>query len=253
MTRRKYNKPSIQEAIFEARFMHDSFDTAIPGQIFEIIKNEFPIKQDIKHIPIYLDNVDSVSIPRFPMHVPMMQARKADNSMLLQVGHGITVANNLKYSSWENFTPAIEAIVSAYVSTTTPQSVTRIATRYINNIFITEGNANIADYFNLGIQIPDLISNINAFELIVVNEFDRDVNGQASKFNVKTRFLTEALKPGETGNRFILDIDCSTSVTFEPKINHILAYAQEAHNLLVEIFEATITNKTRDLLEIYHD
>jgi uncharacterized protein (TIGR04255 family) len=251
MLRRKYKKPAIQEAIFEAKFTYDSdnFGVTTPGEIFEKIKVNYPKKQNIKHIPIFLDNPDNTQQPPFLIQAPLIQAKKADDSELLQLGPGIAVANRLKYTSWEDFIPGIQTILDAYICTAQPNAVTRIGTRYIN-CFLIPQSAHITDYFNLGIQIPTTLSNLEGFDLTFVNKIKSVDDQSTPNFNIRTRFFTDTLMPGETGNKLILDIDCYVTKEFTPDAKKMIYLATQAHDMLETIFENIITDKTRNLMEV---
>ncbi len=244
--RRKYKKPAIQEAIFEVKFDYAGFDSAIPGQFFEKVRQLYPKKQDIKHISVFLGA--SHNTP--PIQAPSIQACKEDGTELLQVGPGIVVANCLRYTSWENFSETIYAAINAYIDLAKPSNVTRVATRYINSFLIPEEKINLSDYFCLGFQIPSSLSNLKGLDLTLLNEIETDKNQCDQNFEIRTKFMTDALKPGEIGNRFILDIDCYTTTEISPVQNKILSLATQAHNILSSVFETIITEKLRYLMEV---
>lgn len=240
--KRKYKYPAIKEAIFEAKFNYDSFDSAVPGQIFERIKSEFPNKQDIKHEILFLEK--DVSIQPMPMiQTPLMRARNENNSELLQFGPGIIAANRFKYTTWEDFLPSIKKITHAYLDIAKPQITNSVGMRYINSFLIPESNTKITDYFKIYIDIPDL-SVLNGFNLLLANTIKVDDD----LFSVRTKFLTDALLPNEHGNKFILDIDCYISPNIMPDVEKIALIASKAHNIISDIFEKIITDKTRVLL-----
>ena len=244
-SKRKYKNPAIKEAIFEAKFNYDSFDSAVPGQIFEQIKTEYPHKQDIKHELVFLEKDTSVPASSMPaIQAPLMRVRKDDHSELLQFGPGIVVANRLKYSTWEDFIPSIKKITNAYLDTAKPQTLTRVGMRYINSFLIPESNTNILDYFKININIPDSLCSLNGFNLSLMNTIAID----EFIFNIRTRFLTDALTPNETGNKFILDTDCYVLLNIAPNTDQIISLATKAHNILGNVFEDTITDKTRALM-----
>lgn len=246
-SKRKYKNPAIKEAIFEAKFDYDSFDSAAPGQIFEKIKSDYPHKQDIKHELVFLEK--DVSISPLSMHkiqAPLIRARNEENSELLQFGPGIAVANRLKYSTWESFAPSIKKITSAYLEIAKPQALTRVGMRYINSFLIPESDTNIFDYFKINIDIPNSLSTLSGFNLLLTNT----IASEDLIFNVRTRFLTDALALNETGNKFILDIDCYVSPSSIPDIEQIISLADKAHNILGDIFEDIITDRTRVLMGV---
>ncbi|KTC91290.1 TIGR04255 family protein [Fluoribacter dumoffii] len=243
MKKRKYDKPQIQEAIFEAKFNFENFDVAMPGQIFELIKNEYPIKQDYKHFSLTFSENSNLS----PLiQAPLIRASKNDNSEILQFGPGITVANNLRYESWDAFEPTINKILSAYIDVANPINVNRIGTRYINNIHIPLENISVSDYFNLDIQIPSQLPSMKSLELVFLNDVVRNNNS----FTIRTRFSTETLKQNEIGGRFILDLDCYIEKQFDCDIKSLISLAKESHDILEDFFETIISNKTRSILEV---
>lgn len=253
MTKRQYKKPAIQEAIFEAKFEQMNFDYATLGQIFDIVKDKYPNKQDIKQIPLLIDRTGNVSPSPSQLQVqaPQMRAIKSDNSELIQMGPGIVTANKLNYVSWKGFITAIDAALQGYINIVKPNITTRIATRYINSFHIHESTVNITEYFNLGLHIPNNLSNIQAFNLTLLNQFKLIEN--YPEFEIRTKFLSDALREGEVGNRFILDIDCYINFRVEPRIDKIIFIATQAHDLLESIFESIITDKTRLLMEVVND
>lgn len=248
--KRKYKKPAIQEAIFEAKFAYDNFDSAIPGQIFERIKGSYPKKKNIESITVTFGNANTLQSSPSPVQTPVIQAWKEDDSELLQVGPGIAAANQLNYSNWGNFIPAIRAILSAYISIAEPLNITRVGIRYINNFLIPEENINFNDYFNIKAQIPSTLNNLQGFDLTFVNRLQS--TSKAPMFEVRTKFTTALLKAGEVGNKFILDIDCYMESTIKPtpEINDLIALATQAHDTLGLVLESILTDKIRDLLEV---
>ncbi|MFJ1269633.1 TIGR04255 family protein [Legionella lytica] len=246
MKKLKYNKPQIQEAIFEAKFDYENFDVAMPGQIFELIKNEYPTKLDYKHFSIAFS--ENSNLPPL-IQAPLIRASNKDNSEVLQFGPGITVANDLKYESWKSFEPKISKILAAYIDIAKPINVNRIGTRYINNIHIPIDNINVSDYFNLDIQIPSQLSNMIGLELVFINEATRNNN----TFTIRTKFSTEAIKPNENGARFILDLDCYIEKQFDCDRDYLISLAKDSHDILEDFFEAIINNNTRQILEVIND
>lgn len=121
MIKRKYKKPAIQEAIFEAKFEQYNFDNAVLGQIYDLVKTNYPTKHDIKHIPVLLDNSGTLFPPLLQqIEAPQLRAIKLDKSELIQFGPGIATANKLKYVSWDDFVVAINDVLKSYISIATP-------------------------------------------------------------------------------------------------------------------------------------
>src|SRR3990167_7157631 len=205
--RRKYREPSVQEAIFEAKFDLVGFDSAVPGQIYEKVKDRFPVKKDIKTRFFHLGSADASVLPLPPSEMfqrPVMQAVNEDGSALIQIGPGLAVANRIKYTNWEDFTLAIKAVLDAYIEFANPNTINRIGVRYINNFLIKETSINISDYFNFGIKVPDVINSLDGFDWSFLSRCCND--GQ--EFKIATRLYTDSLSITEKGSKFLLDIDC---------------------------------------------
>ncbi|HBD7500991.1 TPA: TIGR04255 family protein, partial [Legionella pneumophila] len=245
--KKQYLKPAIQEAIFEARFSIDNYDSTIPGQIYNLIKKEYPQKADIYPSPFFVIQRGQNQ----KAQIPIFQAKNIAETELVQIGAGIVTANHIKYVSWEQFSKTIEKILGAYVETAHPELIQRIGVRYINNFYITEESFNLNDYFNLGLVLPESLRDLQGFDLTVLNAPDK----KYSPFNIqsRTRFFTDSLRTAEVGSRFIVDIDCFIENTPEMQNQDILKRAEEAHDYLEFIFESIITDKTRQLMGIIND
>ncbi|MFO9416551.1 TIGR04255 family protein [Legionella pneumophila serogroup 1] len=247
MKKNRYQRPAIQEAIFEAKFSVDNYDSTTPGQIYDIIKREYPKKTDVYAPPIFLVRRDQ----NYKAQIPVLQAKNLDETELVQVGAGVITANHLKYISWEQFSKTIEKILTAYIDTTKPELIQRIGVRYINSFHINEESFNLNSYFNLGLVLPDSLRDLQGFELTVLNS----PNKMHSPFHIqsRTRFFTDTLRSNEVGGRFILDIDCFIESAIDLQDKDILKRAKEAHDYLEFIFESIITDKTRQLMGIMND
>lgn len=245
--KRKYRKPAVQEAIVEAKFLYDSFDTTLPGQVYERIKGTYPKKKNLELITLVLGSGDTSAKSPLPPQAPVMQAWKNDESELLQVGPGIAVANRIKYTSWDDFVPGIRAVLSAYIESVEPKLLTRIGTRYINRFLIPQENVILAEYFKIGIGIPSTFNNLQGFDLTFVHRV-RNASSPI-EFEIRTKFVTDTIRAGEIGTSFLLDIDCYCNAEIVPDVDKILSLSTEAHRVLEDVFESLLTDRTRQLME----
>ena len=248
--KRTYKNAPIQEAIVEAKFSYDSYDAALTGQVFEKIKAEYPRKQNLELITLVLGSTDSSAKQAPPPQTPVMQAWKSDNSEVIQIGPGITTVNSLRYSTWRNFLPSINTALKAYVDAANPKYLTRIGVRYINKFFIPDSSVVLSDYFKIGVAMPPEVVDLQGFDLTFIHRVRTSQGTKGADFEIRTKFVTDGLNPGEIGTRFILDIDCYLVSQISPDINQLSAIATEAHDNLEEIFEGFLTNKTRLLIGV---
>ena len=157
--RYRYEKHRIQEAIFEAKFSTENFDSTVPGLFYEKVRHEFPAKNDLKNIIISLGT--SPMPPDAPPIIPQsptMQMWDDKRTKCLQLGAGIISANilNYNYQGWDNFKQIVNLLVTSYFQSTQPQSTKRLGVRYINRFVFPEEKITISDYFNLNISSPKL-------------------------------------------------------------------------------------------------
>ncbi len=241
--RYKYERAPLQEAIFEVRFINDSFDSAIPGQIYEKVRKEFPQKKDIKQFFFAVGLQEHQFKRSSDIRAPCMQAWNTQQSQCVQVGPGIIAANDLSYNGWETFLPAIRRIVDSYVEVVSPQEVERVGMRFINRILIPEDKVSISNFFQIGISVPPIINNSHSFDITLNSR----ING---KFDVltKVRFTSDSLKKGESGVAFVLDLDASVSSLISADSTEIIEVARSAHNRIGAIFEGLLLPPTREIL-----
>lgn len=247
MEKRKYKKPAIQEVIFEAKFAYNNFDIAIPGQFYERVKDEYPIKQNI-HLSNN-ENFNGNHKESIEPQVPKLRVSKKDNSIVLQVGPGIVTANEMKHITWEQFLPKIKKALDAYIDCAQPKFVTRIGIRYVNHFLLPEENININEYFDFGIRLPVAFTKLSGFNLNLLNKLESHENSR-TEFQVQTTIATIPLSPGEQGSKLLLDIDCYSLQANHVSLENILNLSNEAHTIIYRLFESFLKDKTRLLMEI---
>lgn len=244
--RYKYTKAPLLEAIFEAKFSHASFDSAIPGQFYEKIRSDYPEKNDLKLITIAIGTIPTQSENIYsPPQLPSMQAWNKDKSSCLQIGPGIITANDKKYRSWEEFTPAINLLLQSYFECAKPLISKKVGVRCINRFLIPGDNVIISDFFCIGFALPNFLIESSAFDITLVQNFIHE----NYEINAKIRFATDTPKNEEKGIAFILDIESfvANDIPTEPKL--LLEIASVCHLYLKDIFESILQNKMRELLE----
>lgn len=243
--RYKYEKAPVQEAIFEAKFSCEDFDTALPGQFYEKVRSEFPEKNDLKAVMVTIGTASPLEDNQpSSLQTPLLQAWNAERSSCLQIGPGIIAANSLKYQEWESFTPAIKLLLNSYFEYAKPEISKRIGIRYINRFVIPENNVNLSEYFSIGISLPNTLVDSSAFDITLL----KSTQFNNYEITTKLRFASDFLKLGENGVVFLLDIDSFVvkNIPTDPKC--ILQIADFCHDYLENVFESILHDKTRNLL-----
>jgi len=156
--------------------------------------------------------------------------------------NGFTFNKIKPYTSWEKIYPEALELWKLYMEVANPQSVVRIALRYINHIKIPLPILDFAEYLTAPPNLPKLdqhLYGINGFTTrLILNETNSDVNiaiTQTVEPSVETQFAI-----------IILDIDASKIKEFtQQEIEPTLITLRNMKN---NIFFNSITDKTLRIL-----
>ncbi len=132
--------PPLLESIFEVRWevqndekngrMHDPSYPMMYGRMYERLKKDFPVIEDLPSVQAHPDTA-----PFVPRH----RMRKEKNGYpLVQVGPGIATVNMAKGYSWQPFRALIlrvvESIIELYPTDGSPLNFVKAEVRYVNGI-----------------------------------------------------------------------------------------------------------------------
>lgn len=156
--------------------------------------------------------------------------------------------NRLKpYTSWEEILPQVKDLWSLYIDIASPESITRVAVRYINHIEISKpDNIVFSDYLKVPPKVPDTPYNIpstssNFLTKIVINDLAQLIEAnfiQAFEIDIKNNLPI-----------IILDIDAFKKVDIAPDNNEIWNIFEQLHEMKNKIFFNSITDKTLEQLK----
>jgi uncharacterized protein (TIGR04255 family) len=240
----KYRKPPIIEALFQIEFDPTSkWDLAIPGIIYERVKDTFGKRQPIQHFSI-IATATEAGLEQQVARTNRVQFLSEDGEALLQVGPNIVSVHRLQpYVSWENFLPAIKLGLSSYLELAEPKGVVRIELRYINQIVIPNERVELEDYFEFYPHVgPNLPQDYGAF-VAGIQLAEPDIE---SALQLQ---LTSAASQQKGNLAFILDIGCSRQNNIEMSDAFLLEWLEAAHTLIETTFEGTLTESSRALFE----
>jgi uncharacterized protein (TIGR04255 family) len=167
--------PPLVEVIFELRWeiendqqngrMHDPNYPMMYGRLYERLKKDFPIIEDLPSVQAH---------PDMTPYVPRHRMRKEQNGYpLIQVGPGIVTINDTKAYSWNHFQSLalrlIEAIVELYPTNAIPLNFIKSEMRYVNAIRFDLARENplafLAEKLHMKVELdPEL------FEQVSLNE-----------------------------------------------------------------------------------
>jgi len=245
---RNYANPPVVEALCDIRFAPgQEWDWTIPGLLYAELQGDFPQKEQTEAIAVRVEQGLA------PQQVPSRRLRffNEERTTLIQVGEDTLVVNCLRpYIGWHNFRPMIASALEKYRSIAKPAGVASCSLRYINKIEFAERTVVIEDYLNTYPQMP-----ANLPDHVVGWSLTLDVPAPSGLM----RLQAGATSP-EEGRAFIIDL---RFIAVEPEkldlAEALLQWIDGAHDIIEQTFEASITDKTRELFheisekEVAHD
>lgn len=169
---------------------------------------------------------------------------RPENDRVLMIQPRVMTFSHLPpYTNWETFQAEGRRLWESYVSFVNPEAVTRVALRYINRIDIPRTTFETSDYFQLFLEIPKSIpQDLSAFFLQL----------QMPQTDL-SQDMTAVINFTPTGPRapehqtMVLDIDVFVTRELSTSVNELFDLFDIIRKRKNKIFEACITDKTREL------
>ena len=156
---------------------------------------------------------------------------------------GFALSKLPPYDRWEPFCGEARSLWKRYCEVAKPLGVTRIAVRYINRLELPVPILDFRDYLRTYPEVsPDLPQMLSGFvlQLQIPQEDILDC------MLILNEGLLESPKPDIAG--MLLDIDLFRPVTLSPTGDELWVALEELHVRKNAVFEACITDKTRELI-----
>ncbi len=232
-----YRAPPIIEAVIELQFAD-----AVP---FETIQKK--IARFGRHYPRHDINIDfqahfspeEASLTQSPAGYRFRNQSELE-VLVLQI-KSLGVAQLAPYPGWGAFRGRFVRDYEAHQDQFGRKSVARVGIRFINRIDIPQAEVVIPDYLSIFPMAPNLGNSIG---LSFAIETTRQL--EDARYNVTLRAST-VQSPVPQMISFMLDIDLFRQVELPQRQDHLLAMLDEMRDIKNYIFEASITDKTREL------
>jgi uncharacterized protein (TIGR04255 family) len=247
-TTRFPNAP-ITEALLDIRVtLPAQTDLAKLATFHDVIKQQYPSKQErlawrgqleIKASPIPEVSQSATGEPDGYLFTSV------DGRQVVQARlDGFTFSRLKPYDKWATLRDEARELWQHYVQIASPETVTRIALRYINRIEIPLPMRDFKDYILTTPEIaPDLPQGLGSFFMRLVIP---DPKAQA------VAIVTETMEPiDESRNRLplIFDIDVFRTAAFNIQDNAMWEAFEYLHDLKNDIFFKSITLKAKELFQ----
>jgi uncharacterized protein (TIGR04255 family) len=242
---KKYKNAPVVEALCEFQFIpNQPWDITIPGLIYEKIRKVFPEKQQQIGIGVQFRTTEKGIEHKVEPAPPRIQFYKNDKTALIQVAPDLLVVNQLKpYPAWENFKSIILENFQVYKEVANPKGFKRIGLRYINVLEFDKLQVELTDYFRYYPFIPENLPKIHGSFLTRVEfPFEDDNEMLILTFGSKIPSKLNIIS-------LVLDIDYAMIKPEYIFLDAIENWLDKAHERVENAFEASITDKARNLFE----
>ncbi len=246
-----YSRAPITEAIIDFRVAPaEGFATDKLVDIHLQIKDTFPIIQPF-HKRIGTFTVDPNGPPDVPIKVDTSAHhsgfwfRSRDNLRTFQATiDGFTFNRLAPYKSWDDFSSEARNLWRIYKEVCEPICVTRAAIRYVNLINIpAEELTELKDYFH---TFPEIASELGQRAL---QSFFMQLHIPQQDLSCLL-IINEAVAPQTNPNfvTVILDLDLFREHIWGRDDEDIWQFLEKLRHRKNEVFEASITDRTRELI-----
>jgi len=244
---KRYKSAPITEAVIEIRLQPPaSPDLSTLEGLARSLERDFP-----KRLPMHLVEV-SVTAPEnqapsetFSQAQIGFRLTKADDSRVLQLRRdGLAYSHLAPYTEWGHFRAEAEPLWQKYRAVYPDAKPTRCALRYINRIDIPQIPIEIEDYFQTYPMISKKLPQQDTVGVTLeVQMPQRDLDCMA----VIRQLLVGPVKPNHIS--IVLDVDIFRMGIESWSDSEIWAFLDRLRVRKNEIFEACITDRTRELID----
>jgi len=245
--RPQYSNAPITEAILDIRIAADGLSLADLAVLTESTDKEYPKKTVIKEVRAQISggpdgkDVAATTSQRETGFVCV----SADGKQVFQARlDGFSFSKLAPYANWESFREEAQRLWQSYRSAVKLTQVTRLAVRYVNRLDLPLPLHDFADYLTTVPQVgPGLPQSLAGYFMHLQIPFP-EINA--------VLLLNEALVPPPRVEvaSVVLDLDlfCPSQISPEEDDN-IWNLFEVLHEKKNEIFEACITDRTRELIK----
>ena len=228
----RYRNPPVVEVVCEIHFAGSSWDSTLPGQFYDAIRERFPQKREVRLMQarFTLGPEGESSADLLPGQ-PRVQFLNEAGDRWLQLGQDVIVVNKLRpYSRFEQWEGDLQLAIEIYRRLARPERIALVSIRHLNRIDLPATVVPLQDYFRIYPQLPESFEPHGPF--LVRFQVDRGGEHQT--------VVTFASAPSEHAETscFVLDLlDICSHVRFE----NLDEQLRLGHRHLWQAFEESCT------------
>jgi uncharacterized protein (TIGR04255 family) len=243
-----YTKASITEAIIDLVVgFHSDVDLSAFKGIQSNIEADYPIVEPMILAEGQFQTSPEVTATAHQSTVGYFFSSQDHKKILQSHQKGFTFRQLAPYETWEVLRDEARSLWNAYNAVTQPNTIQQVSIRYINQLDLPldpSGSLDFQDYLRTVPEISTALPNQDLSGYFMQLQFpQRDLDAQL--------ILNEAVLPRVIPNvvSVLLDLYLFSEVDFSPGTEEVWDLLGKFRDRKNEVFEACITDKTRELLK----
>ncbi len=241
--RKHYSRSPIAEAVINLRVeLPDGVALTTLTGVHQPIEADYPKLQDILVFQGQMTASPSVATTASQTQIGY-GCLSGDEKQAFQARlDGFTFSRLAPYDCWETFRDEAMRLWHIYRELTQPKAITRVAIRYINRVDVPLPLGDLKEYLRTVPEVsPDLSQGLSGYfmQLQIPQE---DIKGML--------VLNEAIVPPTQPDSvsILLDIDLYQEIDIPHDEAGLWAAIEKLHDRTDLVFEACITDRTRELI-----
>jgi len=239
---KKYENDPIHEAICEIRFVDQGlWDVTNVGLLYQELKTDFPVRKAVESLSLKFDIDKGFERTARPGDETRFMA--SDEKLYVSVRpYRVSVHCHSPYNGWDQYSVAISNTVSACKNVLGDLKIARLGLRYINRIEFGDSAVVLDRHFNYRPTLAEGMPGEFGSFVVGVQFVYKDSND-----SLRLRMKDDSSQPG---NAIVwLDLDYFTNTPDQVPFSQdaVEKWMVRAHDRVESVFEASITDETRDL------
>jgi uncharacterized protein (TIGR04255 family) len=241
----KLKNPPIREAVIDVNIQPFLVgDKSIFEPLREKMGDHFPVIEELNTLEQTIQFGPEGTTGESKNYVRGLIFKSDDQKTIVQCRmDGFTLNRLPPYTDWDDVFPKAMSCWEIYKSVLNPQSVSRLAVRYINELALNSTPSNLSEYLNIAPPLVPIDEELNIFQFIYQQ-------GMVLKNSEVQANLTLAFEGNVHDSKpiIILDIDCFyTNSISSIEVAHLTPLFDQLRTSKNKIFFGSITDKTKEL------
>jgi uncharacterized protein (TIGR04255 family) len=244
--RRIYKRPPVVEAVVDIQVTPlDGLEIADLARLQSGDQERYPDCQQLFSGSLTLDSRNAAVVAS-QSSLAGYRLANSDSTVVVQSRlQSFTFSRLAPYSPWESWIGEAERLWMKYLSVARPQSVNRIAVRYINRIeFAPSEGRRVRDYLKVYPEVPDTLPTRLSGILMRLELVPAELPGSTLVITVGR---TEPIVAGNVA--LLLDIDLALGVAKGCSDPAVWESVQDLHLRENDFFESCISDLSRELFD----